>query len=155
MMEQFAKVIDCRDPYMPLIEVTLTSACNHCDTGESCGTQAVSKAFSPKVQRFFIHSPYACRLGDVLKIGVTESVLLKAAALVYMLPLVGLFSGALVGQWLSELTDFSGQSGVIISSILGAIATWRLAKWWSVKLETKAEPQVMANLGQPLVMSHG
>ncbi|MBV7314232.1 SoxR reducing system RseC family protein [Shewanella sp. NIFS-20-20] len=155
MMEQLAKVIDCRDPHWPLIEVTMTSACNHCDSGESCGTQAVSKAFSPKVQRFFVHSERACQLGDVLKIGVAESVILKAAALVYLLPLLGLFVGALVGQWLTGVTSVSGQGMVMAIAAVGALIAWRVAKRWAVRLEANAQPQVMANLGQPLLMSPG
>lgn len=107
MMEEVARVISCDNQGWLTVEVTLKSACKACNNSESCGTSAVAQAFSPKTQQFSIQSERCCEPGELLKLGLPESVILKAAALVYLLPLFGLFVGAILGQFVGNLIQFN------------------------------------------------
>ncbi|GIU41986.1 sigma E factor positive regulatory protein RseC [Shewanella sairae] len=153
MMEEVARVVANGNSGWIVVEVELKSACNHCDSGDSCGTSAVSKAFSPKVQRFSIQTEQAFVKGERLKLGLPESVILKAAALVYMLPLIGLFIGAFIGNQLAVLTASHPDSFSIISALLGGLGFWALGKKTAKKLEEQAQPVIIKSLGKPIEVS--
>ncbi|QYK00653.1 SoxR reducing system RseC family protein [Shewanella psychrotolerans] len=152
MMEEVATVIRSGNDGWVTVEVKVKNACNHCDNNESCGTSAVSKAFSPKVQRFSVPSNEQYKAGELLKLGLPESVILKAAAIVYLLPLVGLFIGAVFGQLFMPLLDVAASDGLTIGfALLGATAAWRVGRRWAKVLEQNSQPVIIARLGRGLV----
>lgn len=151
MMEEMAKVIKSDDKGWVTVEVEVKNSCNHCDNSESCGTSAVASAFSAKVQTFSIQSDKQYLPGQLLKLGLPESVILKAAALVYLLPLFGLFVGAaiadmLLSPFITEVTDLQ----VIPVALLGALTAWYYAKKKAKKMEASSQPVIISNLGQSL-----
>ncbi|MGS0679545.1 SoxR reducing system RseC family protein [Shewanella sp. 125m-7] len=150
MMEEVARVVANGNSGWVVVEVEMKSACNHCDSSDSCGTSAVSKAFSPKVQRFSIQSELSFVKGERLKLGLPESVILKAAALVYMLPLIGFFIGALAGSQLAVLTDTHPDLLSILAALLGGITFWAIGKKAAKKLEAQAQPVIIKSLGKPI-----
>ncbi|QLE84583.1 MULTISPECIES: SoxR reducing system RseC family protein [Shewanella] len=149
MMEEVAKVLSQDDTGWVTVEVKVKNACNHCDNNESCGTSAVAKAFSPKVQQFSVEATESYNPGDLLKLGLPESVLLKAAALVYLLPLFGLFVGAAFAHTLLPLLAVSHSDVVVIPlALLFAFAAWRWAKSLAARMEQDAQPIILAKLGR-------
>ena len=151
MMEQVGKVIKVDSDGWVTVEVEMKSACSHCSQSESCGTSAISKAFSARVQQFSLPATQAYSPGTLLKLGLPESVVLKAAALVYLLPLLGLFIGGMVGSMLATALDINADASSAIWGVLAALAAWRLGKARAVAMEHDAQPVILANLGTPLV----
>ncbi|MCZ4336215.1 SoxR reducing system RseC family protein [Shewanella colwelliana] len=155
MMEEVAKVIDCDADGWVRVEVKVKNACNHCDNNESCGTSAVSKAFSPKVQQFSVQAQGEYHAGELLKLGLPESVILKAAAIVYLLPLLGLFVGASVARFAFPVLDIATGDGLIVlAALLGGVSAWLLGRRWARKLETNSQPIILGRLGQTLSTSN-
>lgn len=154
MMEEIARVVANGNSGWVVVEVEMKSACNHCETSESCGTSAVSKAFSPKVQRFSIQSDQQFVKGERLKLGLPESVILKAATLVYILPLLGFFIGALLGNLSANLADINPDLCAISGGILGGFLFWKLGKRAAKKLEEQAQPIIVKSLGKPIEIAH-
>lgn len=150
MMQEVAKVVSWRSGWA-VVEVEMKSACNHCATQESCGTSAVAKAFSAKKQTFSVPCEKECQPNDLLQLGLPESVILKAAALVYLLPLIGLFAGALLAQFLTGLVDLESELFTIGLAVIGSVLAWWLAKRQAKHLEESSAPIVLRNLGQELV----
>ncbi|WP_394391982.1 SoxR reducing system RseC family protein [Shewanella woodyi] len=151
MMEEMAKVLESDGKGWVTVEVQVKNACNHCDNSESCGTSAVSKAFSPKVQRFSIPSDRQYQAGELLKLGLPESVLLKAAALVYLLPLLGLFFGVAVASIItSTLNLASGDFVVIPFAIAGALLFWAKGKKMAKRMESDTQPVIISHLGHSI-----
>ncbi|WP_299794088.1 SoxR reducing system RseC family protein [uncultured Shewanella sp.] len=151
MMEEMAKVISCDTDGWVKVEVKVKNACNHCENTESCGTSAVSKAFSPKVQEFSIQSDITYQPGDLIKLGLPESVILKAAALVYLMPLLGLFSGAGLVSLISALLELSaGDLFVIPGALSGAFLFWRLARSKARQMEATSQPVILSHLGHSI-----
>lgn len=150
MMEEIARVVANGNSGWVVVEVELKSACNHCDSGDSCGTSAVSKAFSPKVQRFSLQTEQVFVKGERLKLGLPESVILKAAALVYMMPLSGLFIGAFIGNQLAVLVGTHPDLFSIIAALIGALGFWNIGKRAAKKLESDAQPVIIKSLGKPI-----
>ncbi len=154
MMEEIATVIRTENNGWITVEVKVKNACNHCDNNESCGTSAVSKAFSPKVQRFSIPAEGQYQAGEQIKLGLPESVILKAAAIVYLLPLLGLFIGAGFGHLQMELVDIEFiNAGSIIAGLIGSVIAWRCGKRWASVLEENSQPIITARLGVPILTS--
>lgn len=151
MMEEMAKVLECDGCGWVIVEVQVKNSCHHCDNSESCGTSAVAKAFSPKVQRFSVPSEHQYQPGELLKLGLPESVILKAAALVYLLPLAGLFSGIVLVSFITSMLHFqSNELVVITSAFLGAVIFWRVAKSLARRMEIDSQPVIISYLGQSI-----
>ncbi|MXR68038.1 Fis family transcriptional regulator [Shewanella sp. JBTF-M18] len=151
MMEETATVIRCPGDGWVTVEVKVKNACNHCDNNDSCGTSAVSKAFSPKVQRFSLPCDTQYEPGELLKLGLPESVILKAAAIVYLMPLAGLFVGAALGHFLASLSGLSGSDLLaIVLGLSGATGAWWLGRRWAKALEINSQPVILSRLGRPI-----
>lgn len=144
MMEEMARVVACEDSGWIRVEVEVKSACNHCDNNDSCGTSAVAKAFSSKSQQFSILSDKTYPIGEWLKIGLPESVILKAAALVYLFPLIGFFLGAFVANSLLMSSDMLA----FVLGLLGGGFAWVLARKKASRMEKSAQPVILAYIGQ-------
>lgn len=144
MMEEMAKVVACDETGWIRVEVKIKSACNHCDNNESCGTSAVSKAFSSKSQQFSIISDRSYPIGEWLKIGLPESVILKAAALVYLFPIVGFFLGAFLATRVFAFSDLL----TFVVGIVGASLAWGVARAKASRMEEAAQPVILAHIGQ-------
>lgn len=147
MMEEVARVVACDNQGWLTVEVELKSTCKSCSSSESCGTSAVALAFSAKTQQFSIQSERACEVGELLKLGLPESVILKAAALVYLTPLFGLFAGALLGQFFASLLVINSDLCAIGFAALGALAAWFFGKRKAKQLEVDSQPVILAYLG--------
>ena len=146
-----AKVLTCDGSGWITVEVKVKNACNHCDNSESCGTSAVSKAFSPKVQRFSIPSDGQYVVGDLLKLGLPESVILKAAALVYLLPLMGLFAGVALASILNSLFGLTSSDIVVIPfAFAGALLFWFAARIVAKRMENDSQPVIISHLGHSI-----
>ncbi|MCF1427172.1 MAG: SoxR reducing system RseC family protein [Shewanella sp.] len=150
MMEQQARVLSQTYADWVQVEVEMKSACNHCDNSEQCGTASVAKAFSVKEQRFSVPADRQYEPGDLLKLGLPESVVLKSAALVYLPPLFGLLGGGLTGQWLASLNGWSTNSLAMFGGFFGALLCWCLGKRAARQLEAEAQPVILAYLGKEL-----
>ncbi|WP_172589577.1 SoxR reducing system RseC family protein [Shewanella xiamenensis] len=147
MMEEVARVVACDNQGWLTVEVELKSTCKSCSSSESCGTSAVAQAFSAKTQQFSIQSDRPCEVGELLKLGLPESVILKAAALVYLMPLLGLFLGAILGQFCAGLFEINSDICAIVFASLGAIAAWLIGKRQAKQLEVHSQPVILAYLG--------
>ncbi|MCW3173383.1 SoxR reducing system RseC family protein [Shewanella subflava] len=147
LLEELAKVVDYQ-PGWVMVEVELKSACNHCANNENCGTSAVAKAFSVKTQRFSIASDQAYNKNDMLKLGLPESVIIQAAALVYLLPLLGLFLFAGIGHLFALVLEIDTNLSAMTLALLGAVLSWRVGKYFAHKIEANAQPVIISNLGQ-------
>ncbi|GGP40577.1 sigma E factor positive regulatory protein RseC [Shewanella saliphila] len=147
MMEEIARVVDYQQGWAT-VEVELKSACNHCASSENCGTSTIAKAFSVKTQRFSLPADKPCQEGDLLKVGLPESVIIKAAALVYLLPLLGLFVFATFGHILALGLDINTNTSAMVFAVIGASIAWIIGKRLAAKLEAQASPVIIAYLGQ-------
>lgn len=147
MMEEVARVISSDEHGWLTVEVELKSTCKSCSSSDSCGTSAVAQAFSAKTQQFSIPSARACEAGELLKLGLPESVILKAAALIYLLPLLGLFMGATLGQFFAGVVEIDANLSAIAFAVIGAVLAWTLGRYKAKQLETDAQPIILAYLG--------
>lgn len=89
------------------------STCGSCTAAKSCGTKAITSYFSKKTPPLKIDNSFNGVIGERIEVGINNSTILKASALIYMPPLVGLLCGVMTG------TVFS--AGDVVSMLVGAV----------------------------------
>lgn len=103
-----------------LVEVQRRSACGSCDSQAGCGTSALGKWFSRGSSRVRLRSDLRLGAGDVVVLGLDEAALLRAALLLYLLPILALLGGAAVGAALGGAGgDWLGVAGGVVGLAAG------------------------------------
>lgn len=129
------------------------TSCSSCSSQKSCGTGVVTKAIGNKSLSWHLRSDKSVHVGQVVEIGFPESSLIKSAMAVYLLPLIGLIFGALIGHFVLAPVTAGGEGIIILASVMFAAAGVWLAKLVSRPLEDESERQVtlIRVLGDPIL----
>ncbi len=128
------------------------TSCSSCASQKSCGTGIVSKAIGSRALNWTLQTDKLVKIGQVVEIGFPEKSLILSAAVVYIVPLVAMILGAVIGQWwLAPL--FSGGEGVIIASSalfvgLGMMVAKRLAR--TLEAQSGQDVVLVRVLGEPI-----
>ncbi|MBY5993489.1 SoxR reducing system RseC family protein [Ferrimonas balearica] len=142
MIEAVGTVLRCEGG-----RVTLTwqsqSACGHCEQGDQCGTGVVAKALTPKSNILTLPCGRDYPQGTQLRLGIAESDLLSASALVYLFPLAGLLAGAILGQQLA-----GSEGGSIALALLGGVGGFGVARFRA--RQQRQRITILGELGQPV-----
>lgn len=97
------------------IETIPKSTCGSCEAKQGCGTGLLEK-YLASTRYFEVDLQYRSGTdfieGDLVELGVDESVVIRGSALVYILPLIGLMLGA----WFGHV-----QFGELASVVLAAL----------------------------------
>ncbi len=89
------------------------AGCERCAEGKGCGGGLLSKLLGDRLFQLRVPVSAGISVGDQVQLGISEGALLGAACLMYLLPLLALISGALIG-------DFLGGDGLAL--LLGSLA---------------------------------
>lgn len=92
------------------VEKTRQSACSSC--AESCPSALAGGLFGGKPVRLQVSSDLPLRPGDKVLIGIAEDTLAKGAFWIYLLPLLCLFAGALLGKSITGSDSASALAGL-------------------------------------------
>ncbi len=99
------------------VQVTRSAMCAHCESQGTCN----ALGSSPKAVVSAVNQVGAGQ-GDLVEVSMKESRVLKAAALVYLVPVAGLVLGAMVGDSLAASMHISADAGAGLGSLLGIAA---------------------------------
>lgn len=109
------------------VETIQTSSCTACSAKSGCGQSLLNSIFAGKrhyvkVSTKGFHAPV--QLHDEVELAIPEDVMLKGSFWVYLLPLLLLISGALLGEHfqLTENMDVSAAIGALIGFLAGLMA---------------------------------
>ena len=126
MIEESGKVVAVEGD-IAWIESERTSACSGCAVRKGCGTSAIAKVFGQRRMQLPVLNRIHARVGDTVVVGISESGLVRGSLAVYAAPLVGLFAGALAGQFAGQQLLASGSD---LLAIGGALAGFLAALFW-------------------------
>lgn len=109
------------------VETLRRSTCNACSANAGCG-QGLMDKLGVGQRRGLVRALTDLQLavGDGVVIGIREDLLVRGSLLVYLLPLLGLFAGAMLAEWLALAEAF-----VILGGLGGFLAVWWLVRWRS------------------------
>lgn len=116
MIEESAHVVESDDEYA-WVETERRSSCGSC-SAKGCGTGALSKILGRKTQRMKVLNPIGAKPGDEVTLGIEEQALIKGSLAVYIVPLVAMLGGGLLGkalapQWGADADALSAMLGII------------------------------------------
>jgi sigma-E factor negative regulatory protein RseC len=97
MIEELAVVVKIEN-HQVWVESGQNSACGGCQQKASCSTNALGSVFKKKSVP--VDSDIQLKTGDEVMVAIDESLLLRASLLLYLLPLLALFTGAGIADWL-------------------------------------------------------
>ena len=100
------------------------SGCSACE-GRGCGSRKVAQLFCSKPRQFRVDNRIHAGVGDEVIVCMPDGALLRGVGLVYLLPLVFMFSGAL----LAGQSDARAAMGALFGLLIGFL----LAKWLSAR----------------------
>ena len=97
MIEELAVVVKIENREV-WVESGQNSACGGCQQKASCTTNALGSVLKKKSVP--VDSDIQLKTGDEVMVAIDESLLLRASLLLYLLPLLALFTGAGIADWI-------------------------------------------------------
>ncbi len=129
------------------VESVRQGGCGSCASKGSCGSQLLGEALTPSASsqaanHVLAQDPLGVRVGDTVLLGIEEKGALRAAFLMYGLPLSGLMSGLLLAQpWGDLWAIAAGVTGLG----LALAVVWLLGRT-SQRNAQKIQPMILARL---------
>ena len=123
------------------VQVSQADGCEQCN-GKGCGTGKLSQLFCSKPRQFQVDNPINASIGDQVIISVAEGAVLRGIGLVYLLPLILLLMGAVIGNSLAEQAE-QRDSYSAVGALLGLVAGFVIAKWISSRqVKNRSQPYI-------------
>ncbi len=142
MIEELAVVVKIEN-HQVWVESGADSACGGCRHLASCTTNALGSVLKKKSVP--VDSDIQLKTGDRVMVAVDESLLLRASLLLYLLPLIALFTGAGMADWL--VADNAMYADLWIAG--SAVLSFFLSLW----LINKAQSLLILNYyARPVVL---
>ena len=127
-----------------LVESLQGGGCGKCDSENGCGSGKLAQLFCSEPRRFRVRNDANVQAGTLVQVTVEEGVLLRSAALIYVLPLTLLLGGALLGSiWESSA---SRDIYPALGGLFGLVTGFVLAKFISAgsRLAPVAKPVILS-----------
>lgn len=100
-----------------LVEV-LDEGCGRCHEAGGCGGHHLTRFFCSAPRTFFVDSCSGVEVGTEVTIALPVKAVFAAATLAYVLPVLALLAGALVGMVLGD------DRGAMLGGLAGLLAAW-------------------------------
>lgn len=127
------------------VDCQSSAACERCARGQGCGGGVLGALLGDRLRRVqALVGQHDLRVGDQVELGIAEASLLSGAFLVYLLPLAGLFVGAL-GMGL--LAGFGQDTMTVMGGAAGLVAGSVFSRRLQVNESGRFQPVILANLG--------
>jgi sigma-E factor negative regulatory protein RseC len=129
--------------------------CTGCGANGMCGTALIDRFLGRRPVTLRARNEVGAAVGDRVLVGVSEAGLLTAAFAAYLVPILGLVAGGVLGQWLGRPGSlwFGLVGGGDRFALIGAILGFALALYWLRSYSAKRarhpkhEPVVLRRLG--------
>lgn len=124
MIEQEGEVVACSEG-KARIHVRRGSACARCRNQGGCGAGVLALALPGRQTEFLVPADRSVLPGARVRIGVPRVCVLRAAAMVYLLPLLMMLTAALLAQPWGDLYALIGGLGGLVLGLL--LARWSVS----------------------------
>lgn len=113
MIENSARVVRVEGD-LAWVRAESPASCGACG-GKGCGSSTLVRMVHPREPEYPVLNPICAQAGDTVVVGIEEGALLSAAVSGYLVPLLMLLAGALLGGvW--------GEAQAIAGSVVGLVA---------------------------------
>jgi sigma-E factor negative regulatory protein RseC len=120
-------VVTAIEGTLAVIQVSVSGqGCGRCQEPGGCRGSVLTQAFGPVCRSFRVPNTIQARVGDWVVVRVGEFDMLRAALMVYLLPVVALVIGAFLGV---ALAPASGDRAALAGGGLGLAAAVGAIAW--------------------------
>lgn len=141
MLEEDALIVDQKDEFV-WVEAMSKSSCNHCSARQGCGTASLQEWFNRSPNRLRITAKPGFSVGDRVVIGIPEQALVKGSFMIYMLPLVALIAGAMLGAAVNDWLGWDSKDGAsIIAGFVSFALSFRVIRRYTLKFSNRSDYQ--------------
>ena len=113
------------DDRTALVRSSGTSGCGTCGESNGCGTRSLMAVFGSKTSLLRVENTVGARAGDRVEIEVEQAKIIKMSALSYLLPLLGLIGGGIIGSAL-QFGDGIAFAGAMLGLVAGFVYSHRV-----------------------------
>ncbi|WP_336367119.1 SoxR reducing system RseC family protein [Marinobacter sp. C2H3] len=122
------------------VQTIRTSACQSCAARSGCGQRSLARLSAGRANQVRVANALSAAVGDRVTLGIEESAVLKASAVVYALPLITMLLGTLAGNALAP----GGDSGALIGALAGLAGGFAVSRRAQRSAGLRAAPVLMA-----------
>lgn len=145
MIEEEA-VVACIEDGRIWVEKAGKSACGSCR--QACASAVVAEHMDRSVIRLAVTSPIAVEAGDRVVVGVPEDALVLGSLCLYLVPLLGLLGGSILGKVLgASLPQGLVDLAAIAGGLAGFAGTLLFLKTTPILSHRAPQPVVLRKLG--------
>lgn len=143
MIETQAVVIRIEDA-VAFVQAERKSSCSGCSES-SCGTSVLANFFGQKPPLYRARNDIGAKVGDRVVVGLDELALFKGTLLLYLLPLMLLFVGALIGGAMAATAD-SRDGYSVVGAAVGLLVGFVWLKVFSANIGagSKYQPVILS-----------
>ena len=141
MIEESAVVVKI-EHHQVWVEAASNSACGACQQKSSCTTNALGNLLDKRAVP--VDSAIRLVAGDKVMVAIDEGLLIRASLLLYVVPLMALFAGAGLANWLLAESTRSNDLWIAGSALLSFIL--------SLGFINKAQNRLIAAANRPAVV---
>jgi len=130
MLETRAVIVQIEGQFV-FVQASQANGCEQCN-GKGCGAGKLSQLFCSKPRQFQVDNPINADVGDEVIVSVAEGSVLRGIGVVYLLPLLLLITGAMLGNaWVEQSGQRDGYAAA--GAIIGLAAGFVIAKVISLR----------------------
>ncbi|NOY12317.1 MAG: SoxR reducing system RseC family protein [Deltaproteobacteria bacterium] len=100
MIEEYGTIVELKSNRVAVVLCSRGSACDHCPSSGTC--QAGDDGDSMQVEAF---NAVGAAVSDRVKVVTSTKHFLQSSFILYIVPIIGLLIGAVIGQVVAENTD--------------------------------------------------
>lgn len=123
-------------PSTALVLVHRSSACARCHSQVTCGS---SKHDEMLVE---VTNEMHAQTGDWVQISVPARSLLKATFIVYILPVLALLTGTILGSKLASPIALDESMGAVLCGVLCMVTVFGIVKWYDTHAKPHYRPRI-------------
>jgi len=126
MIEEQAIVIKASKESVTL-EVVRSKPCGLCGQVKGCGNSIWGKIFSHQSGHIETRNNLNAKLGDIVILGIDETLMLKSSLMLYGVPLLLMFLGMVItNSFAKEMTELYTLVGAVLGLSLGVVMIKRV-----------------------------
>lgn len=145
MIEEQAVVISCEGEFA-WVETQRKTVCGQCAVSKGCGTSVLAQVLGNRRTRVRAINPKGAQAGDTVVIGLEEGAFLRGSIAVYLLPLLTLFLGGLLGEVVAGRLAPGQEWPVLIGALGGGVLGMMWLRRFSQRImqDSRYQPVILS-----------